>query len=322
MPRPAFPRTVLEFQKRFAAEEACLEYLIASRWSEGFVCPRCGSTDAWWKASRRLFECKACRYQASVTAGTIMHRSRMPLRLWFWAAYLVTTHTPGLSARQFARQLDLHYETAFQMLHKLRAAMVREGRERLRGTVEVDEAYIGGARSGKGGRGAYGKVLVAGAVEVRGQKMGRIRLGVVRGASADQLVGFVKAMVEEGSTVVTDAWKGYASLGRGGYQHEAQLEGTPERAPEILPHIHLIFSNLKTWLLGTHHGSVRKQHLQAYLNEFTFRFNRRVVPMAAFQTVLGLIGERQGPTYAGLYGVAKGSDAWRHPNPTCRMRGR
>src|SRR5207244_850522 len=110
----------------------------------------------------------------------------------------------------------------------------------------------------------------------------------------DQLVGFVKAMVEEGSTVVTDAWKGYASLGRGGYQHEAQLEGTPERAPEILPHIHLIFSNLKTWLLGTHHGSVRKQHLQAYLNEFTFRFNRRVVPMAAFQTVLGLIGERQG----------------------------
>src|SRR5207245_1746700 len=135
----------------------------------GFVCPRCGSTDAWWKASRRLFECKACRYQASVTAGTVMHRSRMPLRLWFWAAYLVTTHTPGLSARQFARQLDLHYETAFQMLHELRAAMVREGRERLRGTVEVDEAYIGGARSGKGGRGAYGKVLVAGAVEGRGR---------------------------------------------------------------------------------------------------------------------------------------------------------
>src|SRR5437870_9118816 len=127
MPRPAFPRTVLEFQKRFAAEEACLEYLIASRWSEGFVCPRCGSTDAWWKASRRLFECKACRYQASVTAGTVMHRSRMPLRLWFWAAYLVTTHTPGLSARQFARQLDLHYETAFQMLHKLRAARFARG---------------------------------------------------------------------------------------------------------------------------------------------------------------------------------------------------
>src|SRR6266436_4229723 len=148
MPRPAFPRTVLEFQKRFAAEEACLEYLIASRWSEGFVCPRCGSTDAWWKASRRLFECKACRYQASVTAGTVMHRSRMPLRLWFWAAYLVTTHTPGLSARQFARQLDLHYETAFQMLHRLRAAMVKEGRERLRGTVEVDETYIGGEEEG------------------------------------------------------------------------------------------------------------------------------------------------------------------------------
>src|SRR5437867_475587 len=236
MPRPDFPRTVLEFQKRFATEDACLEYLIASCWPEGFVCRRCGSTDAWWKSPRRLFECKTCRYQASVTAGTVMHRSRMPLRLWFWTAHLVTTHTPGLSALQFARQLDLHYETAFHMLHKLRAAMVREGRERLRGTVEVDEAYIGGARCGKGGRGAYGKVLVAGAVEVRGQKMGRIRLGVIRGASTDQLLGFVKAMVEEGSTVITDAWKGYASLGRGGYQHEAQLEGTPERAPRSEEH--------------------------------------------------------------------------------------
>src|SRR5256712_10493602 len=157
-----------------------------------------------------------------------MHRWRIRLRLWFWAAYLVTTHTPGLSARQFARQLELHYETAFQMLHKLRAAMVREGRERLRGTVEVDEAYIGGARAGKGGRGAYGKVLVAGGVEVRGQKMGGIRLGVVRGASADLLVGFVKAMVEEGSTVVMDAGNGYASLGRRGLQHEVVLPCSPE----------------------------------------------------------------------------------------------
>src|SRR2546426_4921812 len=148
MPRPAFPRTVLEFQKRFAAEEACLEYLIASRWSEGFVCPRCGSTDAWWKASRRLFECKACRYQASVTAGTVMHRSRMPLRVWVLAAYLVTTHTPGLSARPFARPLDLHYETAFQMLHKLRAALGCGGGGRMRGTVEVGGACIGGAGSG------------------------------------------------------------------------------------------------------------------------------------------------------------------------------
>jgi transposase-like protein len=320
MPRPDFPRTVLEFQRRFATDETCLEYLTESRWPDGFVCPRCRGRESYWKAPRKLFQCKACGYQASVTAGTVMHRSRMPLTVWFWGAYLVTTHTPGLSALQFARQMDLNYETAFMILHRLRAAMVREGRERLRGTIEADETYVGGERSGPGGRGAHGKVIVAGAVEVRGQKMGRVRLSAVRTASADQLVGFLSAAVEEGSTVITDGWQGYASLKREGYHHEARVEGKPERAPEILPHIHLIFSNLKTWLMGTHHGSVRKQHLQAYLNEFAFRFNRRGVPMAAFQTVLGLIGERQGPTYEGLAGIIKGSTEWAHPNAP-RRRG-
>ena len=170
MPRPDFPRTVLDFQRRFSTEDACLDYLIASRWPEGFVCPRCAWREAYWKAPRKVFQCKSCDYQMSVTAGTALHRSKMPLVQWFWAAYLMTTHTPGLSALQFSRQMDLHYETAFQMLHRLRAAMVKESRDRLRGTVEADETYIGGERSGKPGRGAYGKVLVAGAVEVRGQK--------------------------------------------------------------------------------------------------------------------------------------------------------
>jgi len=240
----------------------------------------------------------------------------MPLVQWFWAAYLVTTHTPGLSALQFARQMDMNYETAFQMLHKLRAAMVKEGQDRLSGTVEVDETYIGGERHGKGGRGAAGKVIVAGAVEVCGRRAGRIRLRVVRGVSAELLTGFVRAMVEEGSTVLTDGWHSYSGLPAMGYQHRPEVEGKRERAMEILPLVHLVFSNLKTWLLGTHHGSVKKQHMQAYLNEFTFRFNRRRTPMAAFQTVLGLIAERQGPTYAGLYDVVRGGDEWRHPNTT------
>lgn len=314
MPRPDFPKTVLNFQRRFATDKGCLQYLIDSRWPDGFVCPRCQQREAYWKAPRKLFQCKACGYQVSVTAGTVMHRSKMPLRLWFWAAYLVTTQTPGMSALRFARQTDLNYETAFQMLHKLRAAMVEEGQERIRGIIEVDETYIGGLRTGKGGRGANGKVLVAGAIEVRGRKAGRIRLRVIRAASADQLIGFVKATVEKNSTVKTDAWKGYAGLRPAGYKHAAQIEGEKERAMEILPHIHIAFSNLKTWLLGTHHGSVKKQHMQAYLNEFTFRFNRRKTPMAAFQTVLGLIAERKGPTYEGLYGIVKGGDDWRHPN--------
>ena len=314
MPRPDFPKTILDFQRQFSTDDACLRYLIDSRWPDGFVCPRCRWREAYWKAPRKLFQCKACGYQASVTAGTVLHRSKMPLVQWFWAAYLVTTHTPGLSALQFARQMDLGYETAFQMLHKLRAAMVKEGQERLRGIVEVDEAYLGGERAGKAGRGAHGKMLVAGAVETHGRRAGRIRLRVIRGVSGDQLTGFVKATVEEGSTVRTDGWAGYNGLRALGYQHKPEVEGTPERAAEILPLIHLAFSNLKTWLLGTHHGSVKKQHMQAYLNEFTFRFNRRRTPMAAFQTVLGLIDERKGPTYAGLYDVVRGGDSWQHPN--------
>lgn len=316
MPRPDFPRTILEFQFRFGTEDACMQYLIASRWPDGFRCPRCGGGEFYWKKGRNLLQCKACGYQASVTAGTVMHRSKQPLTLWFWAAYLVTTWTPGLSAVQFQRQAGLRsYQTAFTMLHKLRAAMVKEGREKLRGVVEADESYVGGAEAGGLGRRHIGKkALVAGAVEVRGERAGRVRLRVVPNASQVSLETFLRENVELGTEVRTDAWSGYFGLAATGYAHVPLIEGVPERAAVILPHIHRVFSNLKTWLLGTHHG-VSKQHLQAYLNEFTFRYNRRGTPMAAFQTVLGLIAERRGPTYRGLYGVAKGSAEWAHPNP-------
>jgi transposase-like protein len=235
----------------------------------------------------------------------------MPLKLWFYAAYLVTTHTPGMSALQFQRQIGIPtYETAFAMLHKLRAAMVRGGRDRLSGAVEVDETYIGGERPGPTGRGALGKVIVAGAVDIRGKYANRVRLKVIPNVTSDTLINFVKSNVEEGSMVKTDDWRAYSRLNSAGYRHMASSD---------LIHIHRVFSNLKTWLLGTHHG-VSKQHLQAYLNEYTFRFNRRGTPMAAFQTVLGLAKERLGPTYKGLYGVAKGQKAWEHPtNPLIKM---
>lgn len=313
MPRPDFPTTILEFQQRFSNEGECLRYLIDSRWPDGFICPKCGGAAFYWLEERKLLQCRTCKHQASVTAGTVMHRSKQLLTLWFWAAYLVTTHTPGISALQFKRQVGLHgYEAAFMMLHKLRAAMVREDRSKLKGTIEVDETFIGGKESGPGGRGAGGKTLVAGAAEVRNGAVRRIRLRVIKDASRDTLTGFIRDNIEAGSTIVTDAWKGYGGLSE--YRHTPLLEGTPERASAILPHIHRIFSNLKTWLLGTHHG-VSQQHLPAYLNEYVFRFNRRKTPMAAFQTALGLIAERKGPTYKGLYGVAKGEVTWRHPNP-------
>lgn len=317
MARPDFPRTVLEFQRRFATDEAVLSYMIESRWPDGFACPRCGGQEAYWKAPRRLLECKQCGYQASPTAGTVLHRSKMPLWAWFYAAWLVTTQTPGMSAVQFGRQMGIrNYETAFTMLHRLRAAMVKEGRELLCGVVEVDETYVGGPKAGPGGRGARGKAIVAGAVEVRGKYAGRVRLRMVPNVSGLTLVGFVKANVELGTVVRTDGWEGYNGLRAAGYRHVATVEGDPKMASKLFPHIHRIFSNLKSWLIGTHHG-VSPQHLPAYLNEYVFRFNRRGTPMAAFQTVLGLTAQRHGPTYEGLYAVkGKAAGAWVHPNST------
>ncbi len=307
MPRPDFPKTIFEFQQWFPDEEACVKFLIRSRWPEGFVCPRCGGSEYYWMDARKLLQCQDCRYQVSPTASTVMHRSKMPLRLWFHAAYLVSTLTPGLSALQFQRQVGLNsYETAFTMLHKLRAAMVKEGRSKLSGEVEVDETYIGGERPGRVGRGALGKVIVVGAVDTHGKYANRVRLQVIPNVSGITLLGFIQENVLPGSTINTDDWGGYSQVKESGYNHTVTTE---------LIHIHRVFSNLKTWLIGTHHG-VSPQHLQAYLNEYTFRFNRRGTPMAAFQTVLSLAKERMGPTYEGLYGVKKGRTGWVHPtNP-------
>ena len=243
-----------------------------------------------------------------MTAGTVLHKTRTPLTHWFWAAYLVATHTPGLSAVQLQRQLGLaRYETAWLMLHKLRSAMVRPAREPLAGTVEVDEAYLGGSVAGRqGGRALGFKTLVAGAVEVRGEGSGRVRLRVVEDATAASLEAFVRANVSSGSSVRTDGWMGYAHLREAGFRHQRKVQGSPERAAVILPRIHRVFGNLQTWLGGTHHG-VSGKHLQAYLDEFAFRFNRRQKPMAAFQTLLGLGSHHPRTTYADL--VARGSSA-------------
>jgi transposase-like protein len=203
----------------------------------------------------------------------VLHRTRTPLRQWFWAAYLVTTHTPGMSALQLQRQLGIRrYETAWTMLHKLRRAMLRPDRESLRDMVEVDETYIGSQEGLRGGRELGERALVVGAVEVRGRASGRVRLQVVPDASGPSLTGFVNANVQTGTTVMTDGWQGYVPLSHMGYRHRPKTQGRPERAERILPRVHRVFGNLKTWLRGTHHG-VDNKHLQAYLDEFTFRFN-------------------------------------------------
>lgn len=293
MTKPSFPRSILEFQERFGTDEACWQYLVESRWPEGFTCPRCGSSPYWPLRSRKLLECVTCGYQASATAGTVMHRTRLPLRMWFWAAYLVSTGTPGISARQLQRQLGLtRYDTAWTLLHKLRAGMVHVERSKLSGDVEVDEFEVGGVEHGrKGGRSNTSKAVhCIVACEVRGKGSGRICMQVIPDASGPTLSGFVTENVEAGSTVHTDGWLGYAPLRNKGFEWAPRSEQKARREGDtepVMPRAHRAISNLKAWITGTQR-MVSAGHVQAYLDEFVFRYNRRRTPMAAFQTLLGL----------------------------------
>ncbi len=233
-----------------------------------------------------------------------MHRTRTPLSLWFWAAYLVATHTPGISAVQLQRQLAIsRYETAWLMLHKLRRAMVAPERSPLKHEVEIDETLVGGRHEGRrGGRQRDGKALVGVAVEVRGAGSGRLRLSVLADAAQETLTPWVKGIVAPAAIVHTDGWDGYGKLAGAGYDHRPRLQRL--RHPDeqkLLPRAHRASSNLKTWLQGTHRG-VSPGHLQVYLDEFVFRHNRRRTPMAAFQTLLGLGALHQPTTYHQITG--------------------
>ena len=272
-----YPQDQLDFDERFATDVACWQYLEQLRWPEGFVCPRCQQGKAWRDGRGRQM-CASCFYPVSATAGTIFQDTRKPLRLWFRAAWYVTGQKHGASALGLQRVLGLGgYLTAWSWLHKLRRAMVRPGREALTGTVEVDETYLGGLAEGKRGRGADRKALVVIAAEEDGKGIGRIRMSRVLDASASSLQRFVQSAVASGSRVHTDGWDGYAGLSALGYTHEVSvLRGQGKSAStELLPRVHRVAALLKRWLLGTHQGAVRPDHLDYYLDEFPFRFNRR-----------------------------------------------
>lgn len=271
-----YPTNLMEFESRFAGEEACREYLFQLRWPEGFRCPRCDGRKAW-PTERGLWHCAACGYQVSVTAGTIFQDTRKPLRMWFRAMWWVTSQKTGTSALGLQQALGLgSYQTAWTWLHKLRRAMVRPGRDRLRGLVEVDETYVGGHEDRVIGRGAKNKALVAIAVEKEGRRIGRVRMRVVENFTARDLCGFVCDCVEPGSTVRTDGLRSYLALSRHGYVHDRIIQKEHEEtASELMPGVHRVASLLKRWLLGTHQGRVSREHLGYYLDEYTFRFNRR-----------------------------------------------
>lgn len=264
-----YPKTVLEMEDRFNTEAACLEYLWQLRWPEGFLCPRCEGRDAW-HVRRGLYHCRGCDLETSVTAGTILHRTRKPLRLWFRAMWHITNQKYGANALGLQRVLNLGgYHTAWEWLHKLRRAMVRPNRDRLTGVIEVDETYVGGKKPGKRGRGAAGKALGGIAVEDKGDEgIGRIRLQHLQDASAASLEPFVQAIAEPGSVIRTDDWSGYNGLTGNGFHHGVVSSNDLKLA-------HLIAALLKRWLLGTYQGAVRPSHLAYYLDEYTFRFNRR-----------------------------------------------
>ena len=269
-----YPRTVLEFRDWFADDAACRDYLAKLRWPEGFRCPICRGPDHWVTA-RGLRHCRGCGRQTSVTAGTLFADTHLPLRLWFEALWHVTSQKGGASALGLQRVLGLgSYRTAWNLLHKLRRAMVRPGRDRLQGVVEVDEIFIGGPRPGKRGRGAQGKVLVVVAAQQAAKGIGRIRLTRVVDASARSLEPAITAAIEVGSQVRTDDWRGYSGLDRLGYRRQI-VRSSAEVGENLLPLTNRVASLLKRWLLGTHQGAVSAEHLDYYLDEYTFRFNRR-----------------------------------------------
>jgi transposase-like protein len=303
--RPGFPKTLIEFQRRFSTDEACEAYLAECRWPDGFRCPRCGHEKAWALPARRLRECAKCGYQASTTAGTILHRTRTPLVVWFWAAYLLITDKRGLSALALQRQLGMsRYETAWMLLHKLRRATVNLNRTKLHGRIEVDEAWVGGVQVGGTGRKRVGRraALVVMAVEVGRGYPERLRAKLVPDDTAASLVGFVQEVAEVGSTVITDGWPSYLALTEAGFRHERIVEGSGADFVNPVPHLHHTIGNLKGWINGTHKG-VSRHHLAAYLDEFVFRHNRRLNLAAAFQTLLGLGTSREPTTYATITGA-------------------
>jgi len=327
-----FPKSLKDFQRLFPDDAACARWLEGAKWLKGFECPHCHEKGEPVRLASRpkVLACRACRKQTSITVGTVMGGTHTSLTAWFWSAYLVSSMTPGISAVQLHRQVGVGcYETAFQILHKLRAGMVRPNRDPIGGNlarsdhVEVDECYIGGKTRGKGkGPHADEKCLIIAAVEVRqraakkgdkpmrrgGRYAGRLRIEIVPDRTEKALCGFVEAAVAIGAIVITDAAPAYNSLEKRGYAHLPVVEGgNPEVAEEYLPIVHLVFSNLKAWLQSTHHGRVEPKHLQAYLNEFAFRFNRRFYPFNAFRSLLGIGANGESPTYDGLY-----SGKWQH----------
>jgi transposase-like protein len=277
-----------EFQEKFASEEACVEYLFRMRWPEGYRCPRCGHGRYYFHRTRHLYECKACRYQVSLTAGTIFHGTRTPIRRWFWMIFLMARPKSGLSMLSLQRMLKIKsYKTVWLMGHKIRKAMGdRDAPYKLAGLVEMDDSYFGGSKPGKEGRGALGKAKVIVSVEDRGRKAGFAKMSKVDSMSGNDIGRVAGDHVGDNSKVKTDGWAAYRSaLKEQNVEHEYVVVGSGKEAPKLLPWVHTMLANIKGNIRGIHRG-VSHKHLQRYLDEFCYRFNRRFWEDQLFGRVL------------------------------------
>lgn len=320
---PESPANHLDFQRMFPDEVGCLRYLERMRWPGGFACEECADVRKPFRIAtrQRILKCRACHHEVSVTAGTVMHRSKTSIHVWFWAAYLVATQTPGISALELKKRLGItSYDTAFQLLHKLRASMVRPGRDKIGAEwpLELDIVFVGGkTRSGIQGKTNQVPVIIAVEVrrkEVRNSKTkkiikrglaGRIRLQELPNKMATSVDQFVQECIATGATLVSDDGTEFTNLSKMGYDHHpVPMRGDREKMDSTLPMISRVTANLKTWIDGTFHG-VRAKHLQAYLNEYMFRFNRRFYRSVSFRTLLGLGILQTGPTYKEVYQGAR-----------------
>lgn len=271
-----FPKNMVDFEHVFGTDEKCRAYLERQKWPDGYICPKCDGRKYWCLLNRDIWVCSKCEHHSSLTAGTQFQGTHKPLRAWFLAMYLMATSKRGLSAKELQLQIGCSYPTAWAWLHKLRRAMVNPDRLPLKGEIEIDESYIGGVEAGVKGRETETKTVIVCAAEKDGKGIGRIRLGVVENASTKNLKAFLDGKIAPGSATHTDGWQGYKYLERSGYNHLVSvMYGSDKKAHECLPRVHRVFSLVKRWVMGTHQGSMSRKYLGFYLEEYTFRFNRR-----------------------------------------------
>jgi transposase-like protein len=275
-----YPENFMEFLEQFKDEEGCRKYLFDIRWPSGFHCPKCNN-EKYWLTGQNMIHCTACGHQTSLTAGTLFHGTRKPLLLWFHIMWWVVAQKTGVSASNMMDFMGFGtYRTVWTWLHKLRRAMVRQGRDKLSGIVEVDETFVGGKETGskRKGRGSETKTLVVVATECIDKQIGRVRFRCIDSAASENLIPFIQDNVMEGSTIITDGWTGYKPLQKdSNFIHiEKIISGSGQEAHELLPHVHMVDSLLKRWLNGTHQGRVSPKYLPYYLDEFAFRFNRKM----------------------------------------------